>query len=303
LVEQSDVIVSGGITVDSEGRLGSLTTTDGRNVSARTVTAKIVVDQLLKGSTATPDVTFEIVIPSVAIGYRTLASGSTRVVFLKRRGGSLVLTNPYHPSLPTIYGATLRSPEPFGRVIELLAAVITSPTTVGHVKREAIMKLWGINTPSPADAFVDALGDPIESVQLTAAAALLRIGDLRSLKIAEDALLNRSVAAPELLHNLNVAIRDGVSDMAAVSTLSRLLERGSSDTRTAAATALSRTHSESAVRPLVSALDDSEKEVRYNAAVGLAELTGTPEWRPTPIAFFQNEKRYIQYWKEWARTR
>jgi HEAT repeat protein len=188
-------------------------------------------------------------------------------------------------------------------VVELLTAVVASPTTVGEVKREAIMNLWGVSAPSPADAFASVLGNSLQEVRLTAAAALLRVGDLRGLQAAEDALLNRAIAETELGHNLSVAIRDGVSDAAAVPTLSRMLEHGDADTRKAATTALGRTQSEMALSPLVGALGDVERDVRYRAVVGLADLTRTPEWRPTTIAFVEDEARYLQYWKAWARTR
>jgi HEAT repeat protein len=73
-------------------------------------------------------------------------------------------------------------------------------------------------------------------------------------------------------------------------------------TREAAAEALRRMGSKLAIRPLVQALGDQDKNVRYHAVVGLAEITGDKEHHPNLIDYKTAEPRYLEYWIEWAQT-
>ncbi len=58
-----------------------------------------------------------------------------------------------------------------------------------------------------------------------------------------------------------------------------------------------------AVESLVIALNDNNRQVRYEGVIGLAELTGQDQWAPAIGTFESDEQKYLDHWKEWARTR
>jgi len=73
--------------------------------------------------------------------------------------------------------------------------------------------------------------------------------------------------------------------------------------RRAAAAALRHTQADGAIGPLSMALEDSDREVRYQAVLGLATITGQNEWSPTLDQFEREEQHYLSYWREWVKTR
>lgn len=75
------------------------------------------------------------------------------------------------------------------------------------------------------------------------------------------------------------------------------------ETRRAAAAALRHTGSNAAVDALSSALQDSDREVRYHAVLGLATITGLDEWGPSLELFDREEERYLTHWRAWAKSR
>src|SRR5262249_51676525 len=93
-----------------------------------------------------------------------------------------------------------------------------------------------------------------------------------------------------------------ISDPRAVPILSSLLRSGDVLVRRAAAEALRNTASQGAVRPLVAALADPDRQVQYSAVIGLADITRQPEWRPLDEEFRASPQRYIQHWRDWGRA-
>jgi HEAT repeat protein len=63
------------------------------------------------------------------------------------------------------------------------------------------------------------------------------------------------------------------------------------------------TGSNSAIDPLLSALDDLDPMVRYYSVVGLAEITGQTDWRPNIDDFTSDPNRYLKHWHEWSQNR
>ena len=85
--------------------------------------------------------------------------------------------------------------------------------------------------------------------------------------------------------------------------LTRLLGAQETETRRAAAAALAHSGSRAALEPLSLALNDADAQVRYNAVVGLADLTGQSDWRPNMDVFQSEEDKYLAHWKDWALKR
>lgn len=139
-------------------------------------------------------------------------------------------------------------------------------------------------------------------LRLSVASALLARNDTAGLAIAVDVLLAPRPLVPDhILHNLTYAISEGVQAEEAIPALTRLLGAADPRTRRAATAALRRTGSYAALTPLLSALRDSDLEVRYYAVVGLAEITGQLDWRPNMDAFESDQSRYLSYWLKWGR--
>lgn len=83
--------------------------------------------------------------------------------------------------------------------------------------------------------------------------------------------------------------------------LDSLLSSQNRDLRRAAAHALRGICDPSSVRFLVSALDNSDRDVQYDAMMGLAALEDFPADRPAPARNIFNEAsaRYLDAWKTW----
>jgi len=102
---------------------------------------------------------------------------------------------------------------------------------------------------------------------------------------------------------LRVEAAFGVRAPAAIPELARLVVGGDVETRRAASEALAEIQDSAAVAPLIAALDDADREVRYHAVVGMAKVTGQAEWGPSPPGFMADEGKYIQHWKAWSKKR
>jgi HEAT repeat protein len=146
------------------------------------------------------------------------------------------------------------------------------------------------------------LGEP--ALRLGAVAQLLLRDDLTGLQLAAEALLEPAEDPPsEIRKNLLAGVSMGVKDPLAVPILVTLLRQGGDPVRRAAAFALVHTASPSAIDALAQALGDPDHEVRYYAVMGLADITGQPDRRPSTFDFRDREASYLSYWKEWARGR
>jgi len=89
----------------------------------------------------------------------------------------------------------------------------------------------------------------------------------------------------------------------AIPALVRMLVGGDAETMRVGSAALGHTRSPSALEPLSTALDDSDVEVKYNAVISLAEITGRAEWRPSKSALLEDPQRYLGCWKDWVAGR
>jgi len=119
--------------------------------------------------------------------------------------------------------------------------------------------------------------------------------DVTALPFAVDMLLNP--AGSDDLSNLNVAIRDGVKQEAAIPFLRRLVEPGSGlDIRRAAISALGHTRSPLAFAALVATLDDLDPSIQYAAAQSLARATKRSDLITSEESFRASRDRYRAFW-------
>ena len=260
------------------------------------------VDTILKGSTDSSAISFQFIRPDLGYGYEGVSAHIYRVLFLKKVITGYEFASPLYPSVVAVPGFKATAGSSLNQVIEQIEKVLTSDAP-SEQKHEAVFDLRNTQNKSVVDALHLALQDKNLDVRLNVAGALLLRNDLSGLPLAEQALLNPPPQVPAyLVQNLWGAIQSGVRDERAIPALARLLAARDVDTRRAVAFALRNTASRTALIPLVSALKDSDFQARYYAVIGLAEITGDSEWRPSQEDFKANEARYLQYWKSWAKT-
>lgn len=95
----------------------------------------------------------------------------------------------------------------------------------------------------------------------------------------------------------------GISDPKAISLLAKLLHCRLVEVRRGAAAALRNTGNAAAIGPLCEALQDGDREVQYQAVIGLAEITGTVgDWAPSTDTFRNDPRLFLDHWREWARS-
>ena len=309
LVSRADEIVVGYVTDLHEVRQTTITD-NGRSVAATEMQAHVSVERVIKGHASEQINVNFLITRREFIGYRGIPRASRRVLFLKQNGSSMEPVSPYYPSLP----ASDPKDEPKNlsttdEVVTTVAAVLYPPYGEVTIREEALWLLGFMCSAICEDPFRTAASqDPDPKMRLNAVAYLLRRGDLSFFPIAARVLQNPAssgITVPsrldEVEQNLSSAIAAGVrNDPKAIPLLTDLLSSSDVRVRRAAVHALGNSGSGNAARSLLTGLRDADDLVRYQAAVGLAQITGQSNWRPLREEFQEDEAKYIQHWEEWA---
>jgi HEAT repeats len=302
LAEAADVIVLGQIV--SSKQVGVATLELGsEKVPSRVLTAQLHAQEVMKGAPGASDITVRFLLPEYSVGYRTPPAGTSAIFFLTPSGQEYSFTSPYRPSIPGMPGAMPEGGTLLDQLAGHVRAVIESTEARRDQKYEAIFALGEIPGDRSTQAlhFASSLGEP--TLQLSAIAVLLMRNDISGLQVAADVLLRPTNGpASEVRENLLAGITQ-VKDPQAVSALAALVRGGDDRVRRAAAEGLWHTGSPNAIAALIRALDDPNDQVRYYAIIGLADITGQPDWRPNTDDFRDREASYLSYWKEWAKSR
>lgn len=302
LVAASDLIVVGSVTkTNSDGQV--TISASGGPVAATSIVASLSISEVLKGDfrSATVDVSFAE--PVEPIGFRSIPTGSPRIFFLKRSGNAFVPTSPYYPVLPAAEGPSLLADNPTGRVIEVLARVMQSESSSTPDKLEAIEMVRGSRTAAALEGLGVALASSDRELSLRAGAALLAVRDYRGLSVLEAVVTGARIGVSDETYAVLIDGIRSVDDPTAIPFLERTLAGGDAESREAAVRALRGMKAPRAIAGMVQALSDNDIRVRYNAVIGLAEVTGKPEWGPSYDTFTSDEQRYLQAWKDWAKAR
>jgi hypothetical protein len=140
-------------------------------------------------------------------------------------------------------------------------------------------------------------------VRLRAIAALLARDEISHLVSVQELLL-QPVAEPVrgAVDRLASGIWHGVRSPEAIPALERLLRAPDFKVRRGAAQALRNTGSSRAIAGLAEALNDSERDIRYIAVIGLGEITRQNEWSPSIDNFYQHEAYFLSYWRNWVKS-
>lgn len=298
LAAASDLIVVGKVESTRDGG-ATLIDFAGNSVAGRLVLCEVEVDHVLKGMASGRQISFRYSLPSEPIGYASVVLGY-QMLFLKRSDSDYSLASPYHASLPAVPGTSAVGGNGLAKIGESLGWVLESPTASLGQKQTALYALSTIHNLGSTDLLREALQQRDPVLRLNAAGFLLLRNDLSGVQDAEKALVHPEGLPGNLIHNLDYAIAEGVRDKDAVPMLSRLARVQALETRRAAAVALRHTGSKSALASLVYLLDDDDLQVRHEAVMGLAEITGDLEWGPNLDLFKSEEQQYLKHWQEWA---
>jgi hypothetical protein len=298
LVIGSDLIVVGNVVSLRDGGTTSVRFVGG-SVLGRLVLCDVDVDDVLKGTTEGRRISFRYASPNEPIGYAGVALGY-QILFLKKANSEYSVASPYHPSLPAVSASGAHEGDELVKIAALLGSVLQSvPAPLGE-KQVALYALSTIHTTGSTELLRGALEQRDPVLRLNAAGFLLLRNDLAGMETAEQALEHPEGLPSSLLHNLDYAIAEGVKSQDAVSMLSRMTHAKELETRRAAASALRHTGAKSALAPLAYLLNDNDLQVRHEAIVGLAEITGDLEWGPNLDLFQSQEQQYLKHWHDWA---
>jgi len=295
LVADADVIILG--TIRDVTDLGPVAL-EGRYPpgGGRLITGEISVRQVLKG-TVRETFNFWSPVWEHVIPMGSLSRNTDVVMFIKRNSnGNNQFVSAYYPALRTLPGVQAQGSSTLDRVASAVAAVLHDAAAPSQNKLTAIWDLRDVSTPHAIEGLHASLRDRDRTVQLEAAAGLLKINDIEGLPLAEDALLRKSSADSMSFNNVKWALRE-VKDPRAIPALARIMKRGDAETRREATEALGKTKSRNALQPLGEALNDEDHEVRLNAVRSLANVTGNTQFLLSDEAFVEREARIIAEWK------
>ncbi|HXE90323.1 MAG TPA: HEAT repeat domain-containing protein [Terriglobales bacterium] len=296
LCERSDLIVVGRIEVVQQ--LGeSQMEVRGSYVQVTRMQAEMMVDYVLKGQMNPGRVSFQFVLPQPeSLGYRGVPS-SYRIVFLRSTGADWQVADPFYPSFPATPHAATKDAGVFANVVGELAAALGA---VDASKDDQVTLIWvlgTVQTPAATRALRAASRSTNQTVRIQSIATLLEQNETSMMPVAVE-LLSKSRDIPGyLVQNVASGIARGVREPSAIPYLAKLLRNADVRVRRSAATALRQVGTDAAARELGLALQDSDFEVRYNAVIGIADITGQTQWRPLLEEFRDREDEYLSHWK------
>jgi len=301
LVSSSELIAVGQVGPTKTVRVG-VVRFPAETVPSQVFSVDVSVLRLVKGECAS-EITATYSIPSGRTsGYHAIGTG-TRIVFLRRDGRELTVTNPYYPSLPASAATPGASDaNPAARVVDELGAVLASETELASSKQQVLDVAYGL---PPNELFTASLRRALDTDDLDlryrVMANLIRRHDLTVLPRATELLLTPDF--PESYRSmLDYAIGTSVTDPVSVPLLSRLVHSGYAPTRAAIMQAFWHIGTRSVIPFATKALADPDLKTRYYAVRALADATGQLEWGPSIPEFEENGSKYIQHWLEWSKV-
>jgi hypothetical protein len=265
--------------------------------------ATLSIDKVVKGEVAAQTIDFQF-FPNLPSACERIQPDLFAMFFLKRNevGNGYQILDPTYPAVIAPTNPVLMNEPGLDRTVDIVGQVLLSGRSVED-RRVAVNVLRSAQTDRATQLLGQSAKDNDVVVKMQSFSALVNRNDLQTLAIAEQILLNPPAGPDQyLLDNISAAL-EGIKDPQAIPALQRLLRSSNTRTRLGAVSALRQMHTVEAVDGLVIALGDTNRDVRYEAVIGLAELTGQNEWAPSIGTFEQEEQRYLDHWKEWSRTR
>jgi hypothetical protein len=313
LAKRSDLIAIA--RVETVAKIGEgIVSVNGTALQADLMEATVHPSLVLKGEANASIFKIEFALPfspGGSLGYGTLPNHQNRLLFLNKISvGHFAFTDPYYPSLPATGSKSEEGREPTQsrasardvemEVVAVECGAIGSQSSKSSERIEAIWALQKRTDPCIEDALLIAFSSPEPELRLTAAAALLRRNDIRVLSAAFQET-NHLPMRSYLRLNVASAIRDGVRSESAIPDLQIILSNEDPRMRRAAASALRNIGSRACISGLAKALNDTDKDTLYYAVVGLAEIEGQQDKKPSMEDFDTNPRPYLDYWRAWSK--
>ncbi len=304
LAERSGVILKGrALEVNETGTIEKPTANG--LLTFHEMAASFQVDSVLKGNVEAKVITVEF-LKNPAVPALTLQQNEYALLFLNRgqdgkysfvdpQVGKMAITSQNVPLAETAQTT------PGKLEAELMASL---SDTDSEVARTALEQVGNLGSVRSTQAIRDIASGGAPDTQGIAYAALLRLGDY---SLFDQAIRYAEVPAQGLeLQRLQLGVVRAIGeieDRSAVPALNSLLASPSLDLRRAAARALRAIGDPSSARFLVRALNDSDRDVQYDAGMALAGLAGaSPDNAPARIVFYHSPAKYLDKWKNWWET-
>lgn len=308
LTNGSDLIVVGQVTNLVKG---GRTTIKWQNetIPAWQMVATFRVDRIVKGQLSQTNLFFDYLQPVDYTGYKTITKDQFGMFFLQKTAQpeEYTVTSAYYPYFFVSPQSPFREANDLDRVVAEIIQVLKTPGVTINQTRESLEVLSSLDMQPAIDALRNVAHTGRMPMRLWAANALLSRNDLSALdEVAE--ILMRS-PTNEVWEGGCFSCGGGVervTDPKAIPILTRLLKAPYSGTRWSAVYALRMIGTETAIEPLVEALNDDSQEIRYQAVVGLSEISrqnGEKGWWPDEKEFKQEEQKFLTFWREWAKKR
>lgn len=310
LVSQSDVVLVGKVlTVQPSGSKVTVIV-GGQPIELQPNSANVRVTRTPKGTVNKATIVVRFYVPNVDVGYEPLGINQIGCFFLQAEvAGVFDLVNPRVPctvALPPLLQSLGSSP--LDKTLAEIRGAILHPSSPIEVKEDAVRVLGEAVEFPAAAAGIDVLREVAlnssSPVSLHAVVVLLRRNDLTGLPAAVSALQFPSQMDEGLVIQLASSLHNGVTDSSALSSVATLRNSANVEIRRGVVGAMRNMSSAEAVPYLVSALSDSDQEVRYDAMMGIAAIAqlsaDRDDMAPTMDAFGLNEGLYLDYWRAWA---
>lgn len=301
LTKNSSLIVVGQVASIREIGADSISI-QGKSYPAKKNIADVKVFRTLKGQPINGVVAFEFITTRVFLGLGDIFVNQAGVFFLSQNNSQdYTVTDMYYPSVI----ATTRPPAPvvgdYKRVIAEISNVLALRETTSDEKLKAISLLDRVVTADASSSLRLAANSVNSNIKYAAIAALLKRNDITRINVAEKALLQPSRGIdPRFIGGLAFSLQS-IKDTKAIPTLARLLDSPHVEARRSAAYALRKIGGGKIIRPLTKALNDNDRDVRYQAVMGLATAAKQDSQAPSIELYGANETQYLDFWKDWAR--
>jgi hypothetical protein len=213
--------------------------------------------------------------------YSGVRDGAYLLFFLKLRPGEQAyeFQSPFYPGLSVIPGIPLTSGDLEGQIIDQVCAFLESAVEGTQEKLRIITEFHGVNNPQFTSTLRHLLAGSEPRLEMAALAALLWRKDPESVSKAGDEILHGSSGATVIeRQNLILALSENFDSSQSLLVLTAALMASDPGIRATSAYGLRFTRSANSVGPLLSAVDDIDSEVQWNAMHSLGELVNHLDW-------------------------
>jgi hypothetical protein len=298
LLEASDLVVVGRVSSINEGGTTTINLPGG-SLLGRKFLAVLIVDEILKGTTAMSNLTIEFAVSDTPAGIQGIPLGQYGIFFLQQGQSTFRVSDPFHSFLPAEPGGKALDGPPIERVATKLGEALTDARSTQLDVSSTLDSLRLIQGKFVIEILRQALHDSSGQLRLRIASTLVSRGDIAAMDLVEAALL-RPGDLPEYLRSDLAGSLAGLKDPRSIPALKRLLKTKDQQITWAVAIALRQIGSTEALEPLSELLNDSNETTRYRAVAGMGEITKQDEWTPAFNEFRSREAYYISYWRQWA---